>query len=75
MRLPDDALYRELSHRIDSGSGFQPKSLSRIGDCDAPAVIAGAVFSGHRYARELDADIDPDRRIKFDRLYFDDGRN
>jgi dimethylamine/trimethylamine dehydrogenase len=29
--------------------------LRRIGDCDAPAIIAAAVYAGHRYARELDS--------------------
>ncbi len=45
MRLPDDALFREL-----------PPSLPvvRIGDALAPATIAHAVYAGHRFARELD---------------------
>jgi dimethylamine/trimethylamine dehydrogenase len=29
-------------------------SVTRIGDCLAPATIAAAVYAGHRYARELD---------------------
>ncbi len=29
------------------------KSVTRIGDCLAPGTIAAAVYSGHRYAREL----------------------
>ena len=36
------------------------KSVTRIGDALAPATIAQAVYSGHRYARELDEEIDPD---------------
>jgi dimethylamine/trimethylamine dehydrogenase len=31
------------------------KSVTRIGDCLAPGLIAYAVYAGHRYARELDA--------------------
>ena len=41
---------------VDSGV----KSVTRIGDALAPATIAAAVYSGHRYARELDEEIDPD---------------
>ena len=31
------------------------KSVERIGDCLVPGAIVHAVYSGHRYARELDA--------------------
>ena len=50
-----------------------PKTLKRIGDCDAPAIIAAAVFAGHRYARELDEEIDADNPLKYDRVFFEDG--
>jgi len=30
-------------------------SVVRIGDCLAPSTIAAAVYSGHRYAREIDS--------------------
>ncbi|HXV35965.1 MAG TPA: FAD-dependent oxidoreductase [Myxococcota bacterium] len=46
-REPRDALYHELRDRI---------AIDRIGDCSAPGIIADAVYSGHRYARALDAD-------------------
>jgi len=72
MRSPNDALFRELQQRIVSGTGYMPDSLSRIGDCEAPSIIAGAVFSGHRYAQELDTEVDPDNRIKYDRVFFED---
>jgi len=71
MRSPDDALFRELQQRIESGVEHSPASLSRIGDCEAPSIIAGAVFAGHRYARELDTEVDPDNRIKYDRVFFE----
>jgi dimethylamine/trimethylamine dehydrogenase len=29
-------------------------TTNRIGDCYVPASIQAAVYSGHRYARELD---------------------
>jgi dimethylamine/trimethylamine dehydrogenase len=48
-RKPEDSLYRSLT--TDRGD---IKTLTRIGDCVAPATIAAAVFEGHRYARELD---------------------
>src|SRR5205823_887925 len=32
------------------------RSVTRIGDALAPGAIVHAVYSGHRYARELDAD-------------------
>jgi dimethylamine/trimethylamine dehydrogenase len=46
-RAPRDALYRELAWRID---------IVPIGDCLAPGTIASAVYSGHRYAREMDTE-------------------
>ena len=72
MRSPNDALYHELQRKIDADADFNPDSLSRIGDCEAPSIIAGAVFSGHLYARELDTEVDPDNRIRYDRVFYDD---
>jgi dimethylamine/trimethylamine dehydrogenase len=54
MRLPDDELYHALIARGVA-------NVRRIGDCFGPSVIAAAVYEGHRYARELDTDVDPDR--------------
>jgi dimethylamine/trimethylamine dehydrogenase len=50
-REPNDSLHRELSERIE---------ITRIGDCDAPGMIATSVYAGHRYAREMDAGPVPD---------------
>jgi len=72
MRSPNDKLFHELQKSIASASDYKPESLTRIGDCLAPSIIAGAVFSGHRYARELDTEVDPDNRMKYDRVFFDD---
>ncbi|MEE9297634.1 MAG: FAD-dependent oxidoreductase [Acidimicrobiia bacterium] len=47
-RLPEDALYYALADRIE---------IQRIGDCLAPGTIATAVYSGHRCAREMDAEV------------------
>ena len=44
-RQPQDALFHSLAGRAN---------VQRIGDCYAPGTIATAVYSGHRYAREMD---------------------
>jgi dimethylamine/trimethylamine dehydrogenase len=53
-RLPNDELYYDLQNLMEAGQGGATKSLRRIGDCEAPAPIASAVYSGRRYALELD---------------------
>ena len=53
-RLPNDALFDTLSEQGASLAKAGIKSVTRIGDCLAPGTIAAAVYSGHRYARELD---------------------
>jgi dimethylamine/trimethylamine dehydrogenase len=45
-RSPRDGLYHSLVGRIP---------IQRVGDCLAPGTIATAVYSGHRAAREMDA--------------------
>jgi dimethylamine/trimethylamine dehydrogenase len=52
-RLPGIALFRALQAAREQGMLAHTKSISRIGDCDAPAAIVHAVYAGHRYAREL----------------------
>jgi dimethylamine/trimethylamine dehydrogenase len=47
-RLPRDELFYSLADRIN---------IDRIGDCLAPGTIATSVYSGHRYARELDSEV------------------
>ncbi len=71
-RLPDDALYTALAGQLETGVKGAPRTLKRIGDCEAPAIIAAAVYSGHRYARELDAEIDRDNPLKHDRVFFEE---
>lgn len=65
-RRPNDSLYQELM-QSDTAS-----CISRIGDCDAPSIIASAVFAGHRYAQEFDTEVDRDNPMKFDRVFFSD---
>jgi dimethylamine/trimethylamine dehydrogenase len=48
----------ELYHALQSDPGKLQaagiKSVDRIGDCLVPSTIAAAIWTGHRYARELD---------------------
>lgn len=53
-RVQNDSLYEDLLARSDEWSAAGIKTVERIGDVLAPGTIAAAVFSGHRYARELD---------------------
>ncbi|WP_108881301.1 oxidoreductase [Anderseniella sp. Alg231-50] len=65
-RSPNEALYRELLEGLAQGSAGPMKSVRRIGDCEAPAIIAAAVYAGHRYAREFDAGDASDNDVKRD---------
>jgi dimethylamine/trimethylamine dehydrogenase len=67
-RRPNDALYRGILATVGGDAGRLPFSLRRIGDCEAPAIIAAAVYAGHRYAQELDAPTDPARPLRRDRV-------
>ncbi|MBO6837945.1 MAG: FAD-dependent oxidoreductase [Alphaproteobacteria bacterium] len=55
-REPCDNLYRALKKAIADGAEGAPKSVARIGDCDAPGIIATAVYCGYKAAVELGAD-------------------
>jgi dimethylamine/trimethylamine dehydrogenase len=55
-RFADDALHSELSARTADLAAAGIRSVTRIGDALAPGAIVHAVYSGHRFARELDAD-------------------
>ncbi|MDX1400702.1 MAG: hypothetical protein R3245_02170, partial [Kiloniellales bacterium] len=67
-RRPNDQLYYDLLDRTSSMSRETHKSLRRIGDCEAPAIIAAAVYAGHRYARELDSQDPSEAPIRRDRF-------
>jgi len=54
-RSPNETLYQQLARKLSGGTAGTVKSIHRIGDCDAPAIIASAVYAGHKYAREFDA--------------------
>jgi dimethylamine/trimethylamine dehydrogenase len=57
-RRSNEALFRELKDVVglEALSAEGVSALYRIGDCEAPRLIADAVFSGHRLAREIDTD-------------------
>ena len=69
-RLPHDELYYALVANSDRLAAAGIQSVRRIGDCFGPATIAAAVYEGHRYARELDTEADPDA-VPFKRERFD----
>jgi len=56
--LPEEALYRALLANPEALTTANIKSVTAIGDALAPSTIAAAVYSGHRYARELDAAVE-----------------
>ena len=68
-RSPNDALYDEIREKMDANAGGAPLSLKRIGDCEAPAIIAAAIHAGHRYARELDTTPDADNPLRHERIF------
>jgi dimethylamine/trimethylamine dehydrogenase len=55
-RCADDALHGQLASRPEELAAAGIRSVTRIGDALAPGALVHAVYSGHRYARELDAD-------------------
>ena len=55
-REPNDGIYRDILARSEASA---LKSLRRIGDCEAPGIIASAVYSGHRVAREMNGKGEP----------------
>ncbi|ADG77023.1 NADH:flavin oxidoreductase/NADH oxidase OS=Tsukamurella paurometabola (strain ATCC 8368 / DSM/ CCUG 35730 / CIP 100753 / JCM 10117 / KCTC 9821 / NBRC 16120/ NCIMB 702349 / NCTC 13040) OX=521096 GN=Tpau_0381 PE=4 SV=1 [Tsukamurella paurometabola] len=54
-RLPHDDLYTALHDRASEWSDAGVQSVRGVGDAWAPGTIAAAVWSGHRFAEELDA--------------------
>jgi dimethylamine/trimethylamine dehydrogenase len=55
-RLPEDGLYRDLVADPDRLAAAGIRSVARIGDCLAPGAIVHAVYAGHRFARDLEAE-------------------
>lgn len=55
MRLPNDSLYQDLLARVSEWQSAGISQVSCIGDALAPGLIAHAVYAGHRFAREFEA--------------------
>jgi dimethylamine/trimethylamine dehydrogenase len=62
-RAPVDDLYYALKD-----AGDLPFTLARIGDCEAPAIIAAATYAGHRYAQDLDRAVDIDLPMQHEKI-------
>jgi len=54
-RTPRDDLHLELTARRGDWAAAGLRSVTLIGDANAPGTIAAAVYAGHRYAQALDA--------------------
>jgi dimethylamine/trimethylamine dehydrogenase len=67
-RAPNDDLYHEILATVDGDTNKLPFTLTRIGDCEAPSIVAAAVYAGHQYAAELDTVPDVDQPLKFERM-------
>ena len=67
-RAPRTELYETLQDDTARLAEAGIKSLTPIGDCLAPGSIAMAVHAGHRYARELDTEVDVDMSFRLERM-------
>jgi len=70
-RLPNDDLYYELEGLMEAGEAGSVKTITRIGDCEAPAPIVSAVHSGRRFAMDLVDDSGVDYYRKRDANFID----
>lgn len=52
-RLPQDELVGELMAMREQWADFGIESVTAIGDCEAPGLIAHAVYAGHKFGREF----------------------
>jgi dimethylamine/trimethylamine dehydrogenase len=55
-RFANDFLHGALTARAEDLKRAGIASVTRVGDAAAPGALVHAIYSGHRYARELDAD-------------------
>jgi dimethylamine/trimethylamine dehydrogenase len=67
-RKPVGTLYQDLLGSLQAAGERLPFTLTRIGDCDAPAIIAAAVAAGHAYARQVDDPVDVDMPMRHERI-------
>lgn len=59
-REPQLDLVHALKSRAGEWADAGVETVSTIGDALTPGMIVHAVYAGHRYARELEMEIDPD---------------
>lgn len=59
-RLPDETLWLALKARENEWADAGIKTVTRLGDCLAPGLIAAANYSGHQYARDFGTQPDKD---------------
>ena len=67
-RMPIYELYQNILTLADNQTNKLPFTLTRISDCEAPAIVSAATYAGHRYARQLEEDVELDQPLKHDRL-------
>lgn len=68
-RAPNDGLYYELTGYLKNHPAAKNIGVTKIGDCDAPNIIAEAVFAGHKFARQFDLTTDQVMPVKIDKVY------
>ena len=73
-RTPNDRLYYQLTDYLSNHPGDKQPGVTKIGDCDAPNIIAEAVFAGHKFAREFDLSTDDRKPFKVDKVFYEGGR-
>ena len=66
-RVPRDGLWRELHRRESEWKDAGVRDVALIGDALAPGIIAAAVRSGHKYAREMGETPPPEDAVPFRR--------
>ena len=66
-RKPNDSIYHDLMARQDQWESAGIKSVRRIGDCEAPGIIAQAIYAGHQVAYKIDNENLVDDLLPFER--------
>lgn len=66
-RQPNRTLWDSLHSQEKDFAGANIKSVTLIGDAEAPAPIAWAVYAGHRFAQSLDSANHDDGELPFKR--------
>jgi dimethylamine/trimethylamine dehydrogenase len=56
-RVPNNALFAELTARQAEWSDAGVRRVVAVGDAEAPSTIAAAVYSGHKLARGFDLEV------------------